>query len=384
MVDTVGGVLETIPLSSLRPDWRNPRFPKAATAQFRTDIDVYAYLDKQFDAASVAESISRHGFFLSEPLIAIPDDGSQPQTTALRAEAGSARATLPTYIVVEGNRRLTALQGLLLEDVRRAMTDPRWRTFAPDVEFPASVPVLVAPSRDHVAPILGYRHVTGIAPWDPYQQARYVASLIDDETNPLSASDVAQLIGRNVSEVRSFYRNYSIVEQGRDIFEMEDPDRIVDEFGVWTRAMTSTPIRDYIGAPAPREVEEGHYPLPDDAGQTLQRLVTWIFGEPRSHEDRSAGRQSKEGRVISDSRQLSRLGRALAHPRGVSALEDGESLAQAELAALDEAVRFAEALNGARKELATAADNATADRVQENLDVLAQVEDRVSAIKAAS
>ena len=382
IVNSIAGDLERISLSELRPDWRNPRFPSSATARFRTDVDVYAYLDKQFDAAAIAESISRHGFFLSEPLIAIPDDGSQNELLSQPGSEKSDAAHRRTYIVVEGNRRLAALQGLASSAVRQAMTDPRWRTFPRETELPTSVPVLVAPSREHVAPILGYRHVTGIAPWDPYQQARYVASLIDDEDSSLSAADVAQLIGRNVSEVRSFYRNYSIVEQARDVFEMKDPDRIVDEFGVWTRAMTSSPLRDYINAPPPRDVEEGRYPLPDDGADSLQRLVTWIFGEPRSDEDREAGRQSKEGRVISDSRQLSRLGRALAHPRGIAALESGASLADAETAALDESVRFAEALVNARKGLATAAENATADRVEDNRGVLAEIAEYVRSIKA--
>lgn len=366
MAEIVGGALKNVSLDKLRPDWTNPRFPPGAAEHFVNDLDVYAYLDKQFDAASVAESIARHGFFLSEPLIAIPASGS----------AGD-------YIVVEGNRRLAALQGLARQDARERMSDPRWKSFPKELDTPSEVPVLVASSREEVAPILGYRHVTGIAPWDPYQQARYVSTLIDDNDSDLSAADVAQLIGRDVSEVRSFYRNYSIVEQARDVFETPDPGRMVDEFGVWTRAMTSSSLREYISAPPPRDVVEREYPLPEEAADRLGRLITWIFGKPRSTDELEAGRQSKEGRVISDSRQLTRLGRVVANARGASALEAGELLAEAELAVLDESIRFIEAIEKARKELTIAYDHATLERVAQYQDAVNAVARLVDDIKAA-
>lgn len=335
LVDTVGGELKQLTLESLHPDWYNPRFPPGAENNFQSDLDVYAYLDKQFDAASVAESISRHGFFLSEPLIAIPDPtlGSH-------------------YIVVEGNRRLAALRGLADPSVRAVMTDPRWKQMKTGAEAPLAVPVLVAPTREHVAPILGYRHVTGIAPWDPYQQARYVASLIDGDPG-LSAVEVGELIGRDLSEVRSFYRNYSIVEQANEIFLLPDTERIIDEFGVWTRAMSSAPLREYIGALPPREVQEQTYPLPEGAQPRLSNLVTWIFGDPRS-EAREGSRKVRSSRVISDSRQLTRLGRVVGSSAGLEALEAGASLVEAERALLDGSVKFAESINKAASNLEAA------------------------------
>lgn len=385
MVDTVGGELRQLPLSALRPDWRNPRFPPNAAEGFQSDIDVFAYLDKQFDAASIANSISKHGFFLSEPLIAIPfsDDDFEDQSSKLGATSGGISATQEMYIVVEGNRRLAALKGLSDPRVRAAMTDPRWKSFPQDTGLPETIPVLVAPSREHVAPILGYRHVTGIAPWDPYQQARYVASLIDAEETNLSAVEVSKLIGRDVSEVRAFYRNYSIVEQARDMFDIPDPDRIVEEFGVWTRAMTSTGIRSYIEAPAPRDVEERVYPLPDGVAERLASLTTWIFGIPRSPENIEKGRQSKDGRVIEDSRHLTRLGKVLANPLGASALEEGKSMKEAELAVLDEFVRFADSVEGARKELDTAAAVATAERARANAEALDEIDSLLESIRSA-
>jgi hypothetical protein len=361
------GSLAELELRMLRPDWKNPRFPPSAVDDFHDDLDVYAYLDERFDAASVAESIARHGFFQSEPLIAIPLQNDE-------------------YVVLEGNRRLTALKALALPAVRDRMTDPRWNGLSVEAGREISdsilIPVLVATTRESVAPILGYRHVTGITPWDPYQQARYVSSLIDDPGSTVSAADVAHLIGRDVSEVKSFYRNYSIVEQAREMFEIPDVDRIVDEFGVWTRAMTSTGIRDYIAAPSPRDVEEGNYPLPEGSREPLEKTITWLFGVPRTDEDKVQGKQSSAGRVITDSRQLTRLGRVLANSDGRAALENESNLAEAERAALNQSARFLEAATGARSSLGIAKKNATRELVEEHQFLLTEIATTLEKIRA--
>lgn len=331
----IGGVVRSLPISALRPDWRNPRFPFRAEDSFQDDNEVYRFIEENFDAISVAESISRHGFFNSEPLIAIP-------------------AGPETYVVLEGNRRLAALRGLSDADLRRTFSDPRWKSIAANILPETEVPVLIADSREQVAPILGYRHVTGITPWDPFQQARYVAELIDDPELGLSATEVAERIGRDVSEVRSFYRNYSIVEQARDNFSIEDADRIVDEFGVWNRAMTTSGIRNYIGAPAPRDVVEGSYPLSEDAKQSLDNVVTWVFGDARTESESGDGQQSKAGRIISDSRELTRLGKVLSNDDGRAALESGTDLAGAEAAMVDKQQRFRASLQAASSALVRA------------------------------
>lgn len=377
--DASGTLLRNVELSQLRPDWLNPRFPPGAERQFQSDADVYAYIDKKFDAVAIAESMARHGFFPTEPLIVIPQD----LDAAVSGPDGDGKADKgPQYIVLEGNRRLTALQGLTQATVRSRMQDPRWATLQLAKPMPSLIPVLVAQSRAEVAPILGYRHVTGIAPWDPYQQARYVASLIDDG-DELMASDVAQLIGRDLSEVRSFYRNYSIVEQARDVFGLEDVDRIVDEFGVWTRALTSVGIRDYIDAPSPRDVREREYPLPEEKAPALSNVVTWIFGSPRkTAQEAGASRQTREGRVISDSRQLTRFGKALANPQGREVLERGGSLADAERAALNKRVRFMAAMDEAAEALKIAEASVTSDALADADAQINVIRGHLAAIEA--
>jgi hypothetical protein len=329
------GKLEQLKLKALTPDWQNPRFPPGASDRFTSDQDVYAFLDAEFNAFAVADSIAEHGFFESEPLIAIPEGR--------------------LYTVLEGNRRLAALRALSDPEIRSVMTDPRWREIPKKVSLPERIPVLVAESREAVAPILGFRHITGIAPWSPFQQARFVATMIDDDQ--MDAERVAELVGRSVSEVRAFYRNYSIAQQARDVFEIPDVGRVLQEFGVWTRAMTSAGARGYIEAPAPREVVEGEYPLPGEAKPRLENLITWLFGVPRTKSQIEEGLQSKEGRAIEDSRKITSLGKALQHPKGVAALEAGQGLEDAERAMLDKRAHFISEIEEGKEALERASEN---------------------------
>ena len=79
-------------LSALRLDPENPRIPE--THRTKDTAELATLLEMGFEAYPVAQSIAELGFFNAEPLIVIPSPD----------EANA-------WIVVEGNRRLTALIG---------------------------------------------------------------------------------------------------------------------------------------------------------------------------------------------------------------------------------------------------------------------------------
>src|SRR5687768_9329962 len=80
----------SVPLSSLRLDPENPRIPE--THRTKDTAELATLLEMGFEAYPVAQSIAELGFFNAEPLIVIPSPDEAD-----------------TWIVVEGNRRLTAL-----------------------------------------------------------------------------------------------------------------------------------------------------------------------------------------------------------------------------------------------------------------------------------
>ena len=100
-----------VPLSDLLLDPANPRLP--ADMQGEDQEDLAVHLELGFDALTVAESIASHGFFGSEPLIVIADETSDK------------------WVVVEGNRRLTALLGLVDPNIRAQFANPApWEPLA--------------------------------------------------------------------------------------------------------------------------------------------------------------------------------------------------------------------------------------------------------------
>ena len=79
--------------------------------------------------------------------------------------------------------------------------------------------MIVAPDRQSVAPVIGYRHISGIEPWEPYAKARFIASLVDDEQLEFQA--VADLVGERSNDVAANYRNFAVVTQAQDDFGID-------------------------------------------------------------------------------------------------------------------------------------------------------------------
>lgn len=313
-----GGRIQRLHVEQLRLDPLNPRLPPGP----RNQEELIRFIDGAYDPLTIARSIAEHGYFESEPLIAISEDDH--------------------FVVVEGNRRLVALKGLAEEETRRLLTEQdEWEALARKVQLPDDLPVVVAESRRDVAPIIGYRHISGIAPWEPFAKARFIGSLIDDDQ--LDFETVADIVGEDTTDVRSSYRNYRIAIEAKEKFGL-DTDYVKEDFGVFTRAMTSISLRQHISAPSPAEVSKNQEPIPDDKADELLELFSWIFG------DREGG-----GRVISDSRELTKLGRVIGSEEGLGVLRATGDLAAAEAAAGGTRNRLVSRLAAARTALRDAA-----------------------------
>ena len=83
--------IEHVELGRLLPDSHNPRLPRGVKDQLTGD-DLLVQIADSFDPLIVADSSARHGYFGSEPLIVLAEGDY--------------------WVVLEGNRRLTALKGL--------------------------------------------------------------------------------------------------------------------------------------------------------------------------------------------------------------------------------------------------------------------------------
>lgn len=355
-VDSTHGLgrAERVPIGDLMLDPENPRLP--AALQGASQVDLAVDLDLGFEALAVAESIASHGFFNSEPLIVV----------------AAAPSDVGEWVVVEGNRRLTALLGLARQDVRDQFPDPTaWQKLADkaQVTLQTSVPVVVADSRASVVPIIGFRHISGILAWTPFAQARYVARLVDEDE--MSFSDVAKMIGIERGRTGNLYREQAIARQAAALGIETGP--LESAFSLLTVAMSNTKLRDHVAAPLGSRLTPGQAPIPAEREAELRELLGWVFGS----EDAEP--------AIQDSRDISKLGGVVGSPVGLAALRKGETLHQAiqriEEADLDTKDRLLKRLRAGRNALQAAeSDIAEHSDDSEVQDVLDEVRDAIDAL----
>ena len=285
-------------LDVLKLDSQNPRLPEGMT--WSNENDLIEFIAITYDAIEVARSIVRFGYFPSEPLIVVKQDDG-------------------TYLVVDGNRRLVALRILAEPSLADNLDDvSEWKALADGVKLPDKIPVVIAHDRRAVAPIVGYRHISGIEPWEPYEKSRFVANLVDKEH--LSFDDVSSVVGESLAGVAALYRNYTIVCEARQQYDI-DTRPTVRRFGVFTRAMNSLPLRTFIGVPAPSDMSPGKKILTKSTSVAAKELFSWLFGD------------DEQTAVIAESRNITDLGTVVDSVDGLQVLRETRDLEAAFIAA---------------------------------------------------
>jgi hypothetical protein len=279
------------------------------------------FVAETYDAIAIARSIAAHKYFPSEPLIAIRDQKGDK------------------LVVIEGNRRLAALKLLHAEPLRAKLADRSEWDQIDASKVPTKVPVVLAKNRREVAPIIGYRHIAGIQPWDAYSKARYIAAQVE---GGLTFEKTAKEVGEKPAEVRANYRNYRIAEQVSSHLDPTTRNELVNNFGVFTRAMQAGDLREFIGAPAPNQVSTSRPPIPSRKRDALKEFVGFLFG-PQS--------------VLGDSRDLTRLGKVLASPEGLRVLRTEHNLEEAHIASGGLRDRLINRLSTAARNLRAAKDD---------------------------
>ncbi|MDQ3821643.1 MAG: hypothetical protein M3321_00150 [Actinomycetota bacterium] len=289
-------------LRILHPDARNPRLPEKLRGSLRGDR-LLKHLADNFDAITVAESIARHGYFGSEPLV----------VTRTSTRSGN------RWTVLEGNRRLTALLGLARPDLRATFRDSEdWERVAADlprqrtITLRTKIPVLVAGSRQDADALIGFRHIAGVQEWKPLQRAQFIAHLVDERAQ--SFLEVAETVGEEEPVVRMLYRNQSILSQAARFGEEDVAGRAEARFGTYTAALNRNGLRDFIGARPVDEVRERVAQLTEEHLPDLVELASWLYGDNRKK------------KVISDTRELTMLAEVVRVPRALRELRKTRDL----------------------------------------------------------
>ena len=278
--------IRRIPVGKLLLDSKNPRLPERLRGGSQSQI--LKFLHAQGVLEELAQSFLDNGFFQHEPLIVIGKDEE-------------------SYIVVEGNRRLSALK--ILHGFPEA-DGLHFFGIDPTVEQLQGfneVPCFLAPSRDQIHAFIGFRHIGGIKTWQPEAKARYllaeVGRLVDEGVGD-PFRELGRQVGSNSQGIRNPYLAIRILLYAREEFGLHVAFVQEHRFGVWLRCMNSADIRKHIGL-----VQARTYQDIEDALERIDRgRLAEVLGDLERREGRSRA-------VLGDSREVTTYGRVLAHER---------------------------------------------------------------------
>lgn len=287
-----------IEVENLQLDLYNPRLPKSK--QGKDENTVIEYLLLEAATTELMESIGENDFFAGEMLLVIPNE----------KEDGK-------FVVVEGNRRLTAV--LLLNNPKLATVKKvATKEISEKAKHkPTELPCLVFEKRSDIQQYLGFVHITGKKSWRMLEKARYLYNLRKtDRFKDLSFCDaskeIARIIGSRSPYVRKMlisYQLYEIVEDEKfyQIDGLSDTSFFLNYF---SDGLQKENIRKYMNVDLDSE-----FPTRNLNFEHLRELVTWWF-------------KKTEGvsRVIGDSDGMKMLNQVLGNDTALDAFRNGATI----------------------------------------------------------
>lgn len=273
-------------------DTANPRIAEGFTGG---QLELIKLLYDREGLDDLADSISRNGYFMEEPLVAIPGKENK-------------------YTVVEGNRRLATVKLFL---------DERARKFARVVDWPnltstkaktlERLPVILYERRSEVQAFIGFRHITGIKKWGYFARSRYVKQLVDSGT---SLTEIEKLLGDRGNESKRLYQ----VSIAFDQVEENDAalaSRVQQNASLMEVALSQQGIKEYLDIDKRLPTHKIDQVIPRAKEDNFIEVVEWIFGSD----------SPKRDPVISESRDIGRkLAKVLKSDSATKYLRDTRNL----------------------------------------------------------
>lgn len=293
-------------LGALLLDPENPRLPESVARDQQAMLD---YIAETTAIEELMDAIAENGYFPGEPLIVVPH--------AIQTDK---------FVVVEGNRRLTAVK-LLKDPANCTKPGARMREIAQGAKHhPDHLPIIVRPSRGEVLPYLGFRHITGIKQWEPLAKARYIEQLFD-LTNHQAApkvryGEIARAIGSRRDHIKRNLDALAVYKAIKDaeFYGIEGLDDASLKFSVLSTALADERIGAFAGVA--RKNADGDYestdPIADPSGLDLKAIVEltrWLFEK-----------DPKGKTKVGESRNLRLLSAVVSSPRALAAMRGGSPL----------------------------------------------------------
>ncbi len=208
-MDSLSSLLKPVALrlDELLLDPNNPRFselgegltpiPEGRFADPKVQTNTFERMkDPLFDVAELRDTIKTIGFLPMDRIV-------------VRRWKGGGEGSEPKYVVIEGNRRVTALKWLVnLHEIGKETFEEATLQNFQELEGLLLNQDLAPASATLILP--GLRHVSGIKEWGPYQKAKAVHAL---RKGGMAAQEAAQSLGLSTRAANAAYRCFLALEQ---------------------------------------------------------------------------------------------------------------------------------------------------------------------------
>ena len=316
--------IKKIPIDLLLYDPLNPRLPTSVNGH--NEKEVIAWMLNNENLVELMLSIAEKGYFEAEPIWVVPSqvyDGK--------------------YDVIEGNRRLTAVKLLNTPELATSRKNTIDAIMKEAKVIPTEIASIVFSSKEEVDSYLGYRHITGVEPWDALAKARYLKRIRNVSGTPKSDQDyktLAKLIGSRADFVKQILTGLEVYEaiEDNNFFGIKGLNETSAQFGTLYTALNSPSIAQFIGL----NDDDDTFDL--NTGN-LQEFSHWLY------------EKNNEGKTrVGESRNLKLLSKVLDSASALSAFREGKPLQDAVLLTNQPLEIYQESLEKTEALLRTALD----------------------------
>ncbi len=282
-----------ISIDRLILDPQNPRLPKSMFNKSEAEIINFLLTDASLVELMLA--IGKNGFFEGEQLLVIPQGDN--------------------YLVIEGNRRLSAVKLLNNKDLAKKYIGKIDQVINETKERPTELPCLIFTNKEDILKYLGYRHITGIKSWKALEKARYLTQLHLDHYPAFNLQDVSKEIAKMIGSRRDYvlrvlvgYKLYDIIERN-GFYNIKNLDDTSFYFNYLADSLAHGNIESFLGVNL-----TALDPVAEISLENLKEWTHWLFDK------------SRKNRIIAGSEQLSLLNKVVASPQALKAFTSGETL----------------------------------------------------------
>ncbi|WP_346883697.1 ParB/RepB/Spo0J family partition protein [uncultured Algibacter sp.] len=297
--------IEYIPIDQLVFDPNNPRLPSTVTSKQNEDDyenEVINWMLQFENVTELMSSIGEKGFFPAEPILVVKNSHG-------------------LYEVIEGNRRLTAVKLLNEPSVakKKKNTIQDIISEAKSELIPTEIPSIKFDTRDEVLGYLGYKHITGVQPWDSLAKAKYLKQLqltLPEDSFYNQCKTLAKIIGSKGNYVRLLLVGVNIYEviEENSFYEIPNLNEETFSFGTFYTALGRENISKYVGV----DFSEDN-PIEGLNKECLGDLTSWMFKK-----------NSENFTRLGESRNLTELNKILDpnFPKALDAFKNGRTLVE--------------------------------------------------------